>query len=234
LKTALQFGGGKDSLACLYLLEPRWSEITVMWMNTGAAFPETLELMERIAKRVPHFVEVKADVMHDVAVNGWPVDLLPTLSTALGQHAEAQPIRLRSWADCCAHNIWFPLHSRTQELGITEVIRGQRNEEVYKSRLRDGAVIDGITYRYPLQDWTTVQVYKFLNDRGVEIPAYYQHTPTSLDCWLCTAYMDTKAVQLGYLKDKHPQKYELVRSKLLQIKAAIDRTYQPLATALNL
>jgi 3'-phosphoadenosine 5'-phosphosulfate sulfotransferase (PAPS reductase)/FAD synthetase len=51
-KAVLQFSGGKDSLACLLLLRPWWDRLTVMWVNTGAAFPETLELMEAVRSRV--------------------------------------------------------------------------------------------------------------------------------------------------------------------------------------
>jgi len=32
----LQLSGGKDSLACLYLLKPKWDDLIVAWVNTGA------------------------------------------------------------------------------------------------------------------------------------------------------------------------------------------------------
>lgn len=200
-------------------------------MNTGAAFPETRELMERINKLVPHFVEIKSDVISDIAEHGWPVDVVPTLNTHQGQRAP-DAIKLRSWAECCTRNMWLPMNAKNKELGITEVIRGQRNEEIYKSTIRDGAVHDGITYRFPLQDWTARQVFDYLTGLGVEIPEYYEYTPTSLDCWLCTAYLDTKAVQLKYTKEFHPHKHQVVVDKLVEIKAAIDRTYKPLQDAL--
>ena len=47
-KIALQFSGGKDSLAVLYLCKEWWNKITVVWLNTGSAFPETIAQMEGI------------------------------------------------------------------------------------------------------------------------------------------------------------------------------------------
>ena len=232
MNTALQFGGGKDSLACLYLLEPRWSEITVAWINTGAAFPETRALMERIAKLVPHFLEIKSDVITDITQNGWPVDVLPIRHSAQGQIIESTRLKLRSWFDCCGTNMWRPLDAKMRELGVTEIVRGQRNQELYKSPVRDGTTLDGITYRFPLQDWTTEQVFDYLKGRGVDIPANYAFAPTSLDCWLCTAYLDEKAPQLHYTKMYHPNKHRVVVEKLTEIRAAIDRTYQPLQEAI--
>ena len=39
----LQFSGGKDSTACLHLLEPWWDKVHVVWVNPGAPYPEMLE-----------------------------------------------------------------------------------------------------------------------------------------------------------------------------------------------
>jgi 3'-phosphoadenosine 5'-phosphosulfate sulfotransferase (PAPS reductase)/FAD synthetase len=75
--TVLQFSGGKDSLACLFLLREQWDEMTVLWVNAGAAFPETVGLMEKIRALVPHFLEVRTNQPAQVAELGYPVDVLP-------------------------------------------------------------------------------------------------------------------------------------------------------------
>ena len=59
MDTALLFSGGKDSLACLYLYRDVWDRLPVIWVNTGAAYPEMIEYMEGWKRRRPHFIEVK-------------------------------------------------------------------------------------------------------------------------------------------------------------------------------
>ena len=50
---ALQLSGGRDSIACLYLLKPYWDRLTVYWLDTGAAFPETVSLMQQVRDKPP-------------------------------------------------------------------------------------------------------------------------------------------------------------------------------------
>lgn len=228
----LQFGGGKDSLACLYLLEKRWNEITVVWLNAGAAFPETLEQMAHIREQVPHFLEVKSDVHANIRAHGWPADMLPVRNTHLGQltTGETGPL-MQTWWNCCNANFWEPLHKATLALNPTTIYRGQRISEDYKSPLRDGNVFDGVTYRFPIQAWTEAQVEEYLQGRGVSIPAHYQHTQKSLDCWCCTAYLDAKLDQLRYLRARHPDKYAIVLPKLRELRDAMRVGIAPLEAA---
>ena len=227
MKTVLQFSGGKDSLACLYLLQPRWSEITVAWMNTGTALPETLALMREVRRMVPHFLEMRSDVLTDVAERGWPTDVLPVANGPGRDYRGLGGIKLRTSFDCCARNVWIPMGAIMKQIGATEVIRGQRNAERLKSTIRDGHVEDGITYRFPIQDWSEEQVRAFLSERGA-LPEYYQHIETSLDCWNCTAYLEEKASHVRYLRDRHPDRYAIVSEKLREIRVAVEIAIEPL------
>lgn len=224
-RTALHFGGGKDSLACLHLLRPRWHELTVVWLNSGTAFPETVKQMEAVAAMVPHFMEVRSDVMADISAHGWPVDVLPVQNSDIGRQVVGNTgaIKLRTWMECCATNYWAPMQKRMIEMGVTRIIRGQRITEKYKSHVRDGDCVDGVIYEMPLQDWTEEDVFRFLRKNNVQAPAYYAEVKSSLDCWNCTAYMDTKAPQIAYLEKHHPEKHVLVKTKLREIaRAACD------------
>jgi phosphoadenosine phosphosulfate reductase len=233
-KVALQFGGGKDSLACLHLLRPRWGEITVVWLNTGAAFPETIAQMKEIAAMVPHFLEVRSDVASDIQEHGWPVDVVPVAHTERGMRFTGQQgIKLRSWLECCGRNFWAPLEAKMKEHGFTTIIRGQRNDEHYKGTVRHGDVVDGVTYELPLQDWSESDVFAFLEREGVAAPAYYEMTKSSLDCWLCTAFLDAKNPQMDYLQAKHPEQHALVRRVLGEIAGATAAALAPLETAVR-
>jgi phosphoadenosine phosphosulfate reductase len=216
--TALQFGGGKDSLACLHLLEECWDSILVAWLNTGAAFPETIELMKRIAAKVPHFLEVRTDVCADIDAFGWPVDVVPIGHTEFGWLTTGRKtLKLRGWNDCCGANFWRPMHQAMVDRGVKTIIRGQRLAEHYKSPVRSGAVIGGIEHVFPLESWSEAEVFAFLRARNVEIPAYYAELHTSLDCWCCTAYLDAKAAQLHYMCKRHPERHAIVQKKLHEI-----------------
>ena len=47
-RVALELSGGKDSVACLYLLRHQLHKITVYWLNTGDAYPETLDVIHHL------------------------------------------------------------------------------------------------------------------------------------------------------------------------------------------
>lgn len=234
MTSVLEFSGGKDSLACLYLLKDRWDEITVLWMNAGAPFPETVALMESVRAMVPHFVESKANVELDIYENGWPVDVLPVkYGAGAGPLTDASGILMRPWNECCKTNIWEPMHKAALLLGATTIIRGQRNSERYKSPVRHGDEFFGIRYEFPLQEWSEQDVLNYLQEEEIELPAHYTETQTSLDCWLCTAYLDENAGKMRYMRNKHPEKYALVYGKLNQIAKATAKELVPLGQILT-
>lgn len=230
----LQFSGGKDSLACLHLLRDEWDTLTVVWMNAGAPFPETLALMDDIRHLVPHFREIRADVLADIEQNGLPVDTLPVKLSGWGKaFTDAPGPQMRTFMDCCAANVWRPMHQAMIEMGATVVIRGQRNAEGYKSPIPHGAIVEGMRFEFPLRDWTAQQVDEFLAAQGVQIPAYYAHSDKSLDCWNCTAYMDEKRGTLAYMRAHHREKYDHVIRNLKDIDIALNESMRPLRRALG-
>lgn len=221
-KCVLQFSGGKDSLACLYLLRPYWDRLTVMWTNTGAAFPETLELMSRIRAMVPHFVEVKGDQPGHVALMGLPVDVVPVRNTAVGQMIQPNhDVLLQSYLECCAASFWLPMQNAVMGLGATLIIRGQRAAEARRAPIQSGHIDNGIMIRFPIENWSERQVYDFLRRKGVDVPAHYEYTKTSLDCWSCTAYLDENQGRMQYMREKHPVLWKQYEPRLREVRAAV-------------
>jgi 3'-phosphoadenosine 5'-phosphosulfate sulfotransferase (PAPS reductase)/FAD synthetase len=218
--TVLQFSGGKDSLACLYLLKARWQEITVAWTNTGAAFPETIEYMQRIRSLVPHFMEIAGK--QNIVQEGHPADLLPTVRTALGQAIAAKPAaRFQSRWSCCSAAIWQPMHEAMKTMGAKVIIRGQKRADNLKAPIASGFTHEGIRVEFPLADWTDEDVYAFLEREGVELPPnYLAGMRTGLDCWNCTAYLAENAGKLTYLRERHPQKFLQLKALLEELRTA--------------
>lgn len=200
MKVALQFSGGRDSLALLYLMKPWWDETLVTWTNTGAAYTSTIELMNNIRSLVPHFLEIKTNQPMQVALYGYPTDVVP-LHCTFGGHAYHGPknIMLQDSFSCCNANIWQPMHEAMKRRGITTILRGQRRGERYKNPLPGGTVVDGITVLYPIEGWTTQRVDWFLKDNNVEIPSYYATELKSHDCWSCTGYLDEDGGRIANL-----------------------------------
>jgi 3'-phosphoadenosine 5'-phosphosulfate sulfotransferase (PAPS reductase)/FAD synthetase/ubiquinone/menaquinone biosynthesis C-methylase UbiE len=226
ITTVLQFSGGKDSLACLYLLEPHWSEIMVAWVNTGAAFPETIAQMAEIRAKVPHFIEIAG--RQSIDREGYPTDVLPIASTTLGQQFErTRPRRFQSRYSCCAAALWIPMQQAMKDLGAKVIIRGQKRVDDRSNRIRSGTVIDGIRYEFPIDDWTDEQVKEYLASRGVELPANYRYMNTGLDCWNCTAYLDQNVGKFDYMRERHPQKHEHVQGVLAELDEIIGRDLEP-------
>lgn len=219
-RIALQFSGGKDSLACLYLMRSYWDRLTVYWLNTGAAFPETVALADQVRAMVPHFVEIAGDQPGVIAQHGIPSDIVPVNHTPIGimAGASAGPL-IQDRYSCCFKTIMVPIYERMVADGITLIIRGQKNADHLKGTLRSGHVENGVEYLFPIEDWTARQVLDYLREQDAQIPRFYEVMDSAPDCMTCSAYWETGAA--AYLKRYHYPVYELVQQRLDVIKDAV-------------
>lgn len=218
-RIALQFSGGKDSLACLYLLRPYWDRITVYWLNTGDAFPETLSVMKKIREMVPHFVEIESDVRKVHEIYGIPSDIVPESSTPLGRMAAGGAPAIQGRYSCCFVTIMKPLHERMMADGITLIVRGQRADDQVKAPIVSGYVEEGIEYLFPIEDWSSGQVIKFLREQDAPIPRFYQMLDEAPDCMTCSGWWEKGAAK--YLKRYHHEQYIEVQRRLDIINDAV-------------
>jgi len=216
----LQFSGGKDSLACLYLLQDEWESLPVVWVNTGAAYPETISYMEKWKKVLPNFIEIKSDQPSQIAKNGYPSDVVAVNNTSFGrQFFKSDAPLVQSYLGCCAENRWIPLFNAIRAMGATEIIRGQRESDARQSSIRHGDVVNGQKYNFPIYDWSDEDVFLYLKDVGAEIPeGYKQGEKTNRDCWDCTAYLDENAQRIKNLPAVEKQ---VVLKRLGEIRKSI-------------
>lgn len=223
-KIALKYSGGKDSAACLELLRPIIDRVTVFWMNTGACYEGYRDYIMSVAATVPHFVEVTSDQPSYIRNVGIPSDIVPVNNTPLLAECmpEGQP-RIVAWSSCCNTNIWQPLQRACLESGATAIVTGQRNDDMRKSPMRDGQVLDGIQYLFPLQDWSQEDVFEYLRQRNIKIPESYEGSETSPDCWDCSAFMDERVREIRTMKLLYPEKWAVVQPRLQAIKTASER-----------
>ncbi len=204
MRTVLQFSGGKDSLACLYLFRDHWETLPVAWLNSGAAYSEMQDYMQMWKERLPNFIEIKSNQPQQIAEFGWPADVVPVNSTTAGKSiTENDGPLIQPYLSCCAANIWFPLHNAMVEMGVERIIRGTRLEDKRKSQFRNGDIIDGIQLVHPIENWTTEQVYDYLDEMRADFPpGYNEGEQTGRDCWDCTAYLDENKARIENLPEE--------------------------------
>lgn len=218
-RIALQVSGGRDSIACLTLLKPHWDRLTIYWLDTGAAYPETVALMEKIAAQVPRFVRIEGRQPQVIEQFGLPTDILPANATPMGISGSGQGVPMQDRYSCCLRSIMLPLHERMVADGITLIIRGQKNADRLKSPVRSGDVIDGIEYLFPIQDWDAHQVMRFLRDEDAPIPRFYEMLNGAPDCMTCSAWWEEGAAK--YLKRYHHAQYLENQARLDIINKAV-------------
>lgn len=219
----LWFSGGKDSMACLYMLRAELSEITVIFANTGKNYPEALEVVERARAMCPNWIEIPTDRDRQWSVNGFPSDLVPVDWTVGGQLLSTRKsATVQASLQCCFDNITGPLWAKSKQLGAAVIIKGQRADEAHKSTSKDGDVVDGMVMRYPVQDWTREQVLSYLREQMGKLPAHYALDHSSMDCYDCTAFAAHSHDRAEYMRERHPEKYADYLGKIDRLCAAIE------------
>lgn len=210
-KVALMFSGGKDSLACLHLVKDYLDKVLVVWVNTGANFPEIEQMMREVKSIVTHFHEIKTNQPESIKSKGYPVDVVPVNYTLLGQSVTSiKDFKVRSYFECCSENFWIPCDAEMRKLGVTGIIRGQRNSEGHRAPIKSNHIENGIEYYLPIESWKDSEVIDYLRSKDVVINERLSMAHSSLDCWNCTAYMAESAERFKYIKKNHPSKYESI------------------------
>ncbi|MBI3715658.1 MAG: phosphoadenosine phosphosulfate reductase family protein [Betaproteobacteria bacterium] len=221
---ALWFSGGKDSLACLYLLKEQWADLAVLWANTGKNFPEVLETIEKVRTLVPHFVEIATDRDAQNDLHGLPSQLVAIRATRYGAFATGKLARVlvQPYLDCCGMNISVPLFGWCKANGVNTIYRGQRADEDHKSPAAGGTEVEGIRFLHPLENWTAEQVRSYLVDQMEVLPGHLQFEHSSMDCYDCTAYLEKTGDIRAYMKEKHPQLYGAFKRRFDLLRSTIE------------
>ena len=218
-RIALQFSGGKDSLACLYLMRPYWDQLTVYWLNSGDAYPETVTLAQKVSEMVPHFVEIAGRQPQVIDQFGIPTDILPVSGTPMGVAGSGASVPMQDRYSCCLRSIMLPLHERMLEDGITLIIRGQKNADRVKGLLRSGDVDAGIECLFPLEDWSDAMVMRYLRQQDAPIPRFYEMLNDAPDCMTCSAWWEKG--EGAYRKRYHYVQFQEYQRRLDVINKAV-------------
>lgn len=231
-RIALQFSGGKDSTVVLLLLRDLWPRLTVYWLNSGDAFPETAAFVRghgaAVVEAGGRFVEVPGRVDDVIATFGPPADIIgadasePAHTLLVGRGE-----RLQDRALCCLRSKMAPLQQRMIDDGITLIVRGQKAADDFKGPFRDGDSADGFAFWFPIEDWSDSDVLAWLVASDAVPPLYAAGLLRSGDCMRCSAWLGDRRAE--YLVRHHPVAFrdyaERVFSACRAAEGAVGRTF---------
>lgn len=224
---ALQFSGGKDSLACLYLLRDKLADLTVYWCDTGDGCPETRAVVDDVRAWIPRFEVVQSDVTQWRQCYGFPSDLVPSNNHQIGTHYGLSAVKLTNRWDCCWSNLMLPLHNRMVSDGVDAVIRGTKRCDTgtIPAEGRHPSVPYDIIL--PLRDWSHQDVFDFLVASGApHNPVYdYFEGGSAPECMGCTAWWNDGKAQ--YFRAMHPER---AAAYMLSLHTILGATLTQLAT----
>lgn len=226
-KVALQFSGGKDSLAVAHLLRPYWDHMTFYHVDAGDLLPEVVEIVSDMERHVPRFVRINTNSVLWQIAYGLPSDLVPTTCTPAGLAIGTSRQRIVDRFDCCASNIMAPMHQRMLEDGISLVIRGTKRADFARMPAESGPT-DGYTLWLPIQEWSHDQVFTYLRSLDIALPRFYETRVNAPECATCPAWWNEG--RAAYLAEHHPELSAIYRHKLAVVASEVAPVWATLQT----
>lgn len=221
----LMFSGGKDSLACLYILEQlEQTNFTAVWVDTGKNFNQILKTIEYAMKRFPNIEFLQLRVNRDAQweTKGLPTDVMNLDYSKKGNMYLGTSIKFQSRFSCCFENIMLPVLTLIKEWNSNLLIRGNKLSDSSKDYSKSGDIIDGVTIWNPVQDWDDNKVRQYLREKmGEDYPKHLDYNHSSLDCRDCTAYLSETRDRIELLRQEHPLEYDIFRDNLFNIRHSV-------------
>jgi len=240
MKEAIQFSGGKDSLALLYLMRPRLKDVPVYFADSGMVYPHVATFIERTCDKLGatlRIVKPPEPIEEFQKREGLPADIVPVeASIMMRPYVKAKPGPLiQASISCCARMVWEPMQQAMAADGIKIIYRGSKARDRHVG-VADGFVADGVTYRSPLWDWTDDMVFAYLRSVSAELPAHYTEVNNSFDCLYCTAFLNHQNAEsrLAWTRAHYPEAWPKLAGRLGVVRKMLVQEIAEISKSLSL
>ena len=227
-KTAIQFSGGKDSLAVLHMLKPHTDEVTAYFCDTGDMYQHIKDLVVKTCENLNvklKIVRPKMDIKDFHKENGLPSDIVPISKIeAMRDTFKNKGASLQGSVHCCSLMLWKPLHDAMIEDDIRVIVRGAKKADAHMS-VPDGFIDErGVKYKNPLWEMTDNEVFKYLRENNIELPKHYSEVNCSFDCVGCSAFLYEAGTpgRLAWTKKNLPERWEYLRARINTVRSVLE------------
>lgn len=195
---------GKDSTAMLHILRPWNNRVTLLHNKTDGGWPGStenlLDLAEAWGFKPPIITQPQLSFDDYVEQYGYQAEIIPTEYDTLVQPPspfQTEGIRVSSWWHCTLTRQIYPLIQATIEMGADAVLTGSRASDAPAFALMGGSTdiakdLLGFTRYNPLAEWTTEEVFSYIDALQIPLPLHYKWKRESgdkyefPDCLRCT------------------------------------------------
>lgn len=175
LPVAVSISGGKDSLVTLLLVLEAGLKPDLIFVDTGLEFPETVENVERTAKKfeLVLYTEHAGDAFWHAV-----------------EHFGPSGKDFRWCCKTCKLGPTASLIRKHYPKGVLSFI-GQRQYESYqrydKGNIWRNPWVPGQVGASPIQTWPSMLVWLYIFSKGAEYNPLYEKGMERIGCWLCPA-----------------------------------------------
>ncbi|NLK25892.1 MAG: phosphoadenosine phosphosulfate reductase family protein [Euryarchaeota archaeon] len=180
LPLTISFSGGKDSLACYGLLSRAANRYTLLFINTGLEFPETLRYVREFAQHNSERL------------------LIADAGTAFWDNVEDFGPPAKDFRWCCKVCKLAPLTDLIEKHFPqgTVTIEGNRTFESFsRSTLKfveKNPFVPNQIILNPIKDWRAIDVWAYIWYRALDYNPLYEEDFERIGCYLCPSCLESE------------------------------------------
>jgi len=177
LPVSLSFSGGKDSLACYGIAKKAVKDLTLLFINTGLEFPETIDYVHGFARKN------KDKLLQAEAGN------------AFWEQVESFGPPAKDFRWCCKVCKLAPVTELIERNfpGGTVTIEGNRALESFARAdigfVESNPFVPHQTVLNPIRRWRAAEVWAYIWWKGLDYNPLYEEDFERIGCYLCPACM---------------------------------------------
>jgi len=180
LPVTLSFSGGKDSLACYGLVKKAVKEFSLIFVNTGLEFPETVEYVQRFT-----------------AKNGEKMSVADA-GNAFWEQVGAFGPPAKDFRWCCKVCKLAPLTEliEKQYANGTVTVEGNRVWESFARSdlnfVESNPFVPNQVILNPIREWRAAEVWAYIWWKGLDYNPLYEMDMERIGCYLCPACLGSE------------------------------------------